>query len=28
MQIGDTASGTWDIVFDDAGFGTSRLGVA
>jgi hypothetical protein len=28
MQIGDTANGTWDIVFDDAGFGTSRLGVA
>ena len=21
MQIGDTASGTWDIAFDDAAFG-------
>ena len=29
LQIGDTApSGTWDVVFDDAGFGTSRLGPA
>jgi fibronectin type 3 domain-containing protein len=27
LQIGDTsASGTWDVVFDDAAFGTSRLG--
>ncbi|HYS42279.1 MAG TPA: hypothetical protein VEO01_42195, partial [Pseudonocardiaceae bacterium] len=26
MQIGDTASGTWDILFDDAAFGTSRVG--
>ncbi len=26
LQIGDTASGTWDVVFDDAGFGTGRLG--
>ena len=28
MQIGDTANGTWDIAFDDAAFGTSRLGPA
>ena len=28
MQIGDTANGTWDVVFDDAGFGTTRLGVS
>jgi len=27
MQIGDTASGTWDVLFDDAALGTSRLGV-
>ena len=27
MQIGDTASGTWDVLFDDVAFGTSRLGV-
>ena len=27
LQIGDTATGTWDVVFDDAAFGTSRLGV-
>ncbi|MEI7860356.1 MAG: fibronectin type III domain-containing protein, partial [Acidimicrobiales bacterium] len=26
LQIGETASGTWDVLFDDAGFGTSRLG--
>jgi fibronectin type 3 domain-containing protein len=27
LQIGDTtASGAWDVVFDDAAFGTSRLG--
>ena len=26
LQIGETGSGTWDVVFDDAGFGTSRLG--
>ena len=26
MQIGDTGTGTWDVVFDDAAFGTSRLG--
>ena len=26
LQIGDTATGTWDALFDDAGFGTSRLG--
>jgi len=28
MQIGDTATSTtgWDIIFDDAAFGTSRLG--
>ncbi|MFN8157838.1 MAG: metallophosphoesterase [Candidatus Nanopelagicales bacterium] len=29
LQIGDTvATGTWDIAFDDAAFGTSRLGVS
>jgi len=28
LQIGDTAAGTWDIAFDDAAFGTSRLGPA
>jgi len=27
LQIGDTANGTWDVLFDDAAFGTSRLGV-
>ena len=26
LQIGDTAIGTWDVFFDDAAFGTSRLG--
>jgi fibronectin type 3 domain-containing protein len=26
LQIGDTSPGTWDVLFDDAGFGTSRLG--
>lgn len=26
LQVGDTATGTWDIAFDDAAFGTSRLG--
>ena len=28
LQIGDTAAGTWDIVFDDVALGTSRLGVS
>ncbi len=28
MQIGDTAAVTWDVLFDDAAFGTSRLGVS
>ena len=28
LQIGETAaSGTWDVLFDDAAFGTSRLGI-
>jgi len=26
MQIGDTTTGAWDVAFDDAAFGTSRLG--
>jgi hypothetical protein len=26
LQVGDTASGTWDILFDDAAFSTSRIG--
>ena len=26
LQIGDTGSGTWDVVYDDAAFGTSRIG--
>ena len=26
LQIGETSSGTWDLFFDDAGFGTARLG--
>jgi hypothetical protein len=27
MQIGDTVSGTWDIVFDDAALATGRIGL-
>jgi hypothetical protein len=27
LQIGETSSGTWDVVFDDAAVGTSRIGV-
>jgi hypothetical protein len=27
IQIGDTANGTWDVVFDDAAFSTSRIGI-
>jgi hypothetical protein len=27
LQIGDTATGSWDIVFDDAAFSNSRIGV-
>jgi len=27
MQIGETGSGTWDVLFDDAAFGTSRIGI-
>ena len=26
LQVGDTASGTWDVLFDDAAFSTSRIG--
>lgn len=26
MQIGDTASGSWDVVFDNLAFGTARIG--
>ena len=26
VQIGDTATGAWDVVLDDAAFGTNRLG--
>jgi chitodextrinase len=26
LQIGDTATGTWDVLFDDAAFSTSRIG--
>ena len=27
LQIGETGSGTWDVLFDDAAFGTSRIGI-
>lgn len=27
IQVGDTASVTYDVVYDDVGFGTSRLGI-
>jgi len=26
LQIGETGTGTWDVVFDDVAFGTSRIG--
>jgi hypothetical protein len=26
LQIGDTGSGTWDVLYDDAAFATGRLG--
>lgn len=28
LQIGDTSNGTYDVIFDDAAFGTARLGPA
>jgi len=27
LQIGETGSGTWDVLFDDVAFGTSRIGI-